>query len=131
MESFLPYYKINNMSQLKFDLQPNENVIDTWTLLYIPPSGGKFNGKCTITNKRIFYDALLDYSAAGIATSFFFVENGSKGYLLIPKSSIKNVEVKKSFLNKSVALTLDDGQVHTFSYGAMNIDKVVEAINAK
>ncbi len=69
--------------------------------------------------------------AAGIASSFFFIESGSKGYLLIPKSSITNTEVKKSFLNKSVALTLDDGQVHTFSYGAMNIDKVVDAINLR
>lgn len=119
------------MSKLQFELLPNETVIDTWTLLYIPPSGGKYNGKCTITNKRIFYDALLDYSAAGIATSFFFVESGSKGYLMIPKSSIKKTEVKKSLFNKSVALTLDDNQVHTFSYGAMNIDKVVEAINVK
>jgi hypothetical protein len=119
------------MSKLKFDLLPDETVIDTWTLLYIPPTGGKFNGKCTITNKRIFYDALLDYSAAGIASSFFFIESGSKGYLLIPKENITNVEVKKSFLNKSATLTLTDGQVHTFSYGAMNIDKVVDAINAR
>lgn len=119
------------MAALKFELLPDEQVIDTWTLLYIPPSGGKYNGKCTITNKRIFYDALLDYSAAGIASSFFFVENGSKGYLLIPKTCITNTEVKKSFLNKSVMLTLDDGQVHTFSYGAMNIDKVVDAINVR
>ncbi len=119
------------MSKLQFDLLPDETIIDTWTLLYIPPGGGKYNGKCTITNKRIFYDALLDYSAAGIASSFFFIESGSKGYLLIPKTSIKNTEVKKSFLNKSVMLTLDDGQVHTFSYGAMNIDKVVDAINVR
>lgn len=119
------------MAKLQFELLPDETIIDTWTLLYIPPNGSKFNGKCTITNKRIFYDALLEYSAVGIASSFFIVESGSKGYLMIPKSSIKNTEVKKSFLNKSVALTLDDGQVHTFSYGAMNIDKVVNAINAR
>ncbi len=119
------------MSAPKFDLLPDEKIIDTWTLLYIPPGGGKYNGKCTITNKRILYDALLDYSAAGIASSFFFIESGSKGYLVIPKSSITNTEVKKSFFNKSVALTLDDGQVHTFSYGAMNIDKVVAAINER
>ena len=119
------------MAAPKFDLLPDEKIIDTWTLLYIPPAGGKFNGKCAITNKRIFYDALLDYSAAGIASSFFFIESGSKGYLLIPKSSIKNTEVKKSFLNKSVMLTIDDWQVHTFSYGAMNIDKVVDALNVR
>ena len=119
------------MSKPKFDLSPDETIIDTWTLLYIPPNGGKYNGKCTITNKRIFYDALLDYSAMGIAASLFFIETGSKGYLMIPKSSIKNSEVKKSFLNKSIALTLDDGQVHTFSYGAMNIDKVVDAITVR
>jgi hypothetical protein len=119
------------MATAKFELMPDEAVIDTWTLLYTPPGGGKYNGKCTITNKRIFYDALLDYSAGGIASSFFVIESGSKGYLQIPKSSIKDTAVKKSFLNKSVSLTLDDGQVHTFSYGAMNIDKVVDAMNVR
>jgi len=119
------------MSALKFDLLPDESVIDNWTLLYIPPIGGKYNGKCTITNKRIFFDTLLDYSAASSVYSFLIIESGNKGYLLIPKSSITNIEVKKSFLNKSVALTLDDGQVHTFSYGVMNIDKVVDAINVR
>ena len=119
------------MSKLKFELLPGESVIDTWTLIYSPPNGGKFNGKCTITNQRIFYDAILDYTSTGIISTFVLIESGSRGYLLIPKSSITNTEVKKSFLNKSVMLTLTDGQVHTFSYGMMNIDKVVDAINAR
>ena len=119
------------MASAPFDLLPGEEVIDTWTLLYIPPNGGKYNGKCTITNQRIFYDALLDYSAAGIASSFFFIQSGSMGKLMIPKSSIKDAEVKKSFLDKRVTLTLDNGEKHAFSYGAMNIDKVVAAINVR
>ncbi len=119
------------MSTPPFELLPEEKIIDTWTLLYIPPAGGKFNGKCTITNKRIFYDARMDYSAAGIASSFFIIHSGSMGQLMIPKSSITNVEVKKSFLDKRVTLTLDNGEKHAFSYGAMNIDKVVDAINVR
>lgn len=115
---------------MKFDLLPDEKEIDTWTLLYVPPSGGKYNGKCTITNKRILYDAKFDYSVTGFIEEALFVKWGSEGYVVIPKARIKNVEIKKSFLDKSVLLTLDNGQVHKFSYGAMNIDKVAEAINS-
>jgi hypothetical protein len=116
------------MSQLKFELLPDEKIIDTWTLLYIPPNGGKYNGKCTVTNLRILYDAKFDYSVKGIIEESLFIKWGSEGFLVIPKNRIANVEVKKSFLDKRVMLTLDNGQIHTFSYGAMNIDKVVDAI---
>ena len=54
------------MSKLPFKLLPEENVIDTWTLLYTPPGGGKYNGKLTITNKRLLYDAKYDVSVRGL-----------------------------------------------------------------
>lgn len=34
----------------------------------------------------------------------------------------------KKFFSKKVMLTLSDGSKHSFNYGAMNIDKVVDAI---
>ena len=47
------------MSKFPFTLQEGETIIDTWTLIYIPPGGGKYNGKLTVTNKRLLYDAIF------------------------------------------------------------------------
>ena len=115
---------------MKIELQPNETKIDTWTILYIPPNGGKYNGKLTITNKRLLYDAKFDVSAKGLLSEALFIKWGSEGYLEINKSDITVVQVEKSFLAKKAILTLTDGSKHTFNYGALNIDKVVVAINA-
>ena len=119
------------MSKLPFELLPEETVIDTWTLLYTPPGGGKYNGKLTITNKRLLYDAKYDVSAKGLLSEALFIKWGSEGYLEINKADITDVQVEKNFLAKKAILTLTDGSKHIFNYGAMNIDKVVTAINAK
>ena len=116
---------------MKVELQPNETMIDTWTLLYIPPGGGKYNGKLTITNKRLLYDAKYDVSAKGLLSEAMFIKWGSEGYLEINKADITAIQVEKSFLSKKAILTLQDGSKHTFNYGALNIDKVVAAINAR
>ena len=39
--------------------------------------------------------------------------------------------MQKKLPSKKAILTLADGSVHVFSYGAMNIDKVVAAIEAR
>ena len=119
------------MSKFPFSLLPDEQIIDTWTLLYVPPGGGKYNGKLTITNKRLLYDAKYDVSAKGLLSEAMFIKWGSEGYLEIDKSAITDVQVEKSFLAKKAILTLTDGTKHTFNYGAMNIDKVVTAINSR
>ena len=108
------------------DLQPGENAIDTWTLLYTPPAGGSYNGKLTITNRRLLYDAKWDASVLGTLGN-----RAASGQLVIDKSDIAKVEVQKKLLSKKAILTLADGSVHVFSYGAMNIDKVVAAIEAR
>jgi hypothetical protein len=113
---------------MKLELQPGEEKIDTWTILYIPPGGGKYNGKLTITNKRLLYDAKFDVSAKGLISEALFIKWGSEGYLEIDKTDIKAVQVEKSFLSKKVIVTLTDDSKHTFNYGALNVDKVAEAI---
>lgn len=118
------------MAKFPFTLQPEETIIDTWTILYIPPGGGKYNGKLTITNKRLLYDAKYDVSAKGLLSEALFIKWGSEGYLEINKSDIKDVQVEKSFLSKKAILTLSDDSKHTFNYGALNIDKVVAAIKS-
>jgi hypothetical protein len=55
----------------------------------------------------------------------------ASGQLVIDKNDIANMEVQKKLLSKKAILTLTDGSVHLFSYGAMNIDKVVAAIEAR
>lgn len=119
------------MSKFPFTLLPDETIIDTWTLLYIPPGGGKFNGKLTITNKRLLYDAKYDVSAKGLVSEALFIKWGSEGYLTIDKTDIKDVQVEKKFLANKVILTLNDDSKHVFNYGALKIDKVVTAINEK
>jgi len=116
---------------MKIELLPDENKIDTWTILYSPPGGGKFNGKLTVTNKRLLYDAKYDVSAKGLLSEALFAKWGSEGYLEISKADITDVQAEKSFLAKKAIVTLNDGSKHVFNYGMLNIDKVVEAIKAK
>lgn len=113
---------------MKITLQPGETNIDTWTILYIPPGGGKYNGKLTVTNKRLLYDAKYDVSAKGLLSEALFVKWGSEGYLEINKADIKDVQAEKSFLAKKVVITLTDNSKHIFNYGALNTDKLMDAI---
>lgn len=112
-------------------LQPGETTIGTWTLFYLPPNGGKYNGKLTVTNQRLLYDAKLDASFKGVIAEALTVKWGSEGYLEIDKNDISNVEVQKKLFSKKCILTLSDGSRHVFDYGALNIDKTAEAIQAR
>ncbi|MBL0268930.1 MAG: hypothetical protein IPP99_09775 [Chitinophagaceae bacterium] len=116
---------------MNITLLPGEQKIDTWTILYQPPKGGKFNGKLLVTSQRLLYDAKFDYSAKGILEEFAFIKWGSEGFLEINKADIQAVEVEKSFLAKKCIVILKDGSRHTFNYGAMNIDKCAAAIQSK
>ena len=119
------------MSKFPFTLLADESIIDTWTILYIPPGGGKYNGKLSVTNKRLLYDAKYDVSAKGLLAEAMFMKWGSEGYLTIEKADITDVQTEKSFLSKKVIVTLKDGSKHIFNYGALNVDKVAEAIKSK
>jgi hypothetical protein len=108
------------------DLKAGEQLLGHWTLFYIPPDGSKYNGKLTVTNQRILYDAKLDASLIGVLGN-----RAASGSLEIDKGDITNVEVQKKLLSKKAILTLSDGSKHTFDYGALNIDKCVAAIEAR
>src|SRR5690349_8892592 len=101
------------------ELEPGEEIIDTWPLLYSSPQGISYEVRCTITNKRIMYA-----SRPGIEE----LKKGIREWHVIIKDRIRNIDTKKSYLEKSVILTLDNGQKHEFSYGALNIDKIIEAL---
>jgi hypothetical protein len=112
-------------------LDEGERSLGSWTILYLPPGGGRYNGSLNVTDRRLIYDAKFDVSASGVVEEALFMKQGSEGYVVIPKERIRNVEAKKSFLAKKAVVTLDDGQEHVFNYGMMNIDKVVDAINQR
>ena len=112
---------------MSLDLNAGEQVLGNWTLFYIPPAGGgKYNGKLTVTNQRLVYDAKFDATLLGTLGNV-----AVKGGLQISKSDISNVDVEKKLLSKKAILTLADGSKHTFDYGALNIDKCVAAIEAR
>ena len=106
------------MASTDIDMQPGEAPIDTWTLFYVPPEGGKYNGKLTVTNQRLLYRATDDASFAGVLHN-----RAARGFLEIGKDEIAGLEVSRKLFSKKAILTLADGSVHTFDYGAMNIDK--------
>lgn len=111
---------------MKLELNAGEQNLGHWTLFYIPPSGGKYNGNLVVTNQRLLYDAKLDASLIGVLGN-----RAASGNLQIDKSDITNVDVQKSLFSKKATLTLSDGSKHTFDYGALSIDKCVAAIEAR
>jgi hypothetical protein len=113
------------------ELISEEKKIDTWTINYTPPNGGLFNGKLTITDKSLHFLATYNMSLNGFLEANMYIKDGSHGHLIIPKSRIIRIETDKSFFHKKVLVTIDSGQTHTFNYGMLNIDKVVEAISSK
>jgi hypothetical protein len=113
---------------MKIELLPAESAINTWSILYVPPGGGKYNGKLTITNKRLLYDTRFDVAAKGLLPDAMYAKWGKDGYVEIFKSDIKAVSVEKTVLVKKAIVILADGTRHTFNYGVLNIDKVVAAI---
>lgn len=108
------------------DLEAGEQELGHWTIFYVPPGGGKYNGKLTVTNQRLLYDAKFDASLGGV-----LVNATAKGGIQIDKSNIAKVEVQKSFFSKKAILTLSDGSKHIFDYGALSIDKCAAAIQAR
>ena len=88
---------------MKIELQPDETKIDTWSILYIPPGRGKYNGKLTITNKRLLYDAKYDVSAKGLLSEAMFIKWGSEGYLEINKTAGEKYCNNRHYILKSRA----------------------------
>ncbi len=120
-----------NIITMKIELLTDESTIDTWAIIYTTPDGGKYNGKLTITTKRLLFDAKSDVPVKAFLPETMLAKCKRDGYLEINKSDIKDMLVEKSLLAKKATLTLADGSKHTFNYGVLNIDKVVEAIKVE
>jgi len=114
-----------------YQMQDGEKKLGSWTINYIAPDGGRYLGQLDVTDKALYFDGKFDMSLKGIVEETLFVKTGASGYLYIPKNLIKNIDLKKTFLNKRVMITLENGQVHTFDYGAMSIDKLAKQIESQ
>jgi hypothetical protein len=110
-------------------LQPGETAIDTWTIFYSPSAEKKFNGKLTVTNKRLIYRTSYDAAYNPASYHVAFDKEDKDIVFSINKADIARVDTQKSFLAKKVIITLADGSKHEFNYGAMSVDKLVGAIN--
>jgi hypothetical protein len=111
-------------------LQPGETATDTWSIFYTPPEGKKFNGKLTVTNKRLIYRTLYDASYNPASYHVAFNKEDKDIVFSINKADITRVDIQKNFLAKKVIITLSDGTKHEFNYGVMSVDKLVAAINS-
>ncbi|MGC4104016.1 hypothetical protein [Ferruginibacter sp.] len=114
----------------KAALQPGETPIDTWAIFYTPSEGKKFNGKLTVTNKRLIYRTLYDAAYNPASYHVAFDKEDKDIVFSINKADIARVDTQKSFFAKKVMITLSDGSKHEFNYGVMSVDKLVDAINS-
>ncbi|MDD8027085.1 MAG: hypothetical protein PHI34_11265 [Acidobacteriota bacterium] len=114
----------------QYEMLPEEKEIGKWTLNYVPPAGGRFTGPLTVTNQRLLFDAQFNTTTVG-SVKELMIYKGTWGYLAIPKNRIQKVDVATSLLKKKIVLTLDNGEVHTFDYGMLSVQKLAEAINAR
>ncbi len=111
---------------MTIELRPGRTGDRHMDALLFAPGGGKYNGKLTVTNQRLLYDAKLDASLLGVLSNHLV-----EGRLAIEKDAITGIEVERKLFSKKAILTLADGSRHVFDYGAMNIDKCVAAIEAR
>jgi len=117
------------MSALKkLELLPGEEKVDTWSVNYLPPGGGRVLGKLLVTNRRLDFDAGFDASAKDLVEADLFHTSGKLAWIAIPRERFADVDARTSFFKKQVMVTLDDGQVHIFDYGMLSIKKLLAAI---
>jgi hypothetical protein len=116
---------------MNIEFQPGEMKVDTWTIMYTPPTGTVFRGKLTITNKRLLYDTKMDSSVKNLLPGSTLIKWGREGLMEIDKADITDLQVEINFMSKRVIVTLTDGSRHIFNYGALNIDRIFAAIQKK
>lgn len=111
----------------RFEMHAGEKELGTWTLNYTPPGGGRYTGPLTVTDQRLVFKAAFETSTAG-ALRELVIYRDTHGYLVIPKTRIKNVARKSSLLKKQVLVALDNSEVHTFDTGMLSAEKLAAAI---
>jgi hypothetical protein len=106
------------------DLLPGEHHIDTWALKYCSPGGSEYEGKCMITDRRLLFIPVICVKKGQPEPATV----NSNGQLEINKNMIREVTRIKTYIENQVKLKLENGLEYAFSYGALNIDRIADAI---
>ncbi|MEO7445111.1 MAG: hypothetical protein ABIT96_07555 [Ferruginibacter sp.] len=110
-------------------LEPGEIKKDTWAIQYISPACLRYNGKLTITNRRLVFTAKLNEYVNQSIADVLLEKDVKENLLVIIKADIKDLKVENNQLSKKAIVILNDGSRHTFNYGSLNIDRLVDAIH--
>lgn len=103
-----------------------EEIIDTWSLLYVAPDGVKYNGKCTVTRDNIYYDVKPANGRVEI--------NGNNKLIRevkIEKLRIKKVKVKRLLFSRKIVVVMENGEQHIFCSRGFWTARIVAAINTR
>lgn len=119
------------------------NKPDTWTINYIPPEGGRYTGKLSVTadglqfetlyessNKTVVKAIFLDvatFTAAGGHTVYRY-SNDDEATVDLPASEIAGVRSAKKGLMKRAVITMTNGEEFVFDYGMLSVKNLVAAI---
>jgi hypothetical protein len=115
----------------------------TWTVNYLPGEG-RLTGKLHVRDDEVTFEALYDSSFKTIAKNIglaagalaasgghltYLRDNGEAAEVVIPTGSIAEARAAKKGLMKRVVIQLTDGSQHTFEYGMLSVNKLVDAVN--
>jgi hypothetical protein len=107
---------------VKTELNPDEEVVDTWTMNLRPGVGGMFAGKLHVTNQRVVFEP--QYNMSGFQQVMYGPKGGGYPALVIDYADVKELLVKRSFLSKRVVFQMESGESHVFDYGMLSVDKL-------
>ena len=119
--------------------------LGTWTINYLPPEGGRYTGKLTVTGDKLHFASLYESSNSTIVKAIFLdvstfaaaggnnvyrYSNDKEATVELPAGEITGVEAAKKGLMKRVVVTMQDGQTFVFDYGLLSVKKLVAAIQS-
>ena len=117
-------------------LADGEQVAGSWSV-YLgeeSPTGAKITGKLHVTDRSVLFEAglSLEENAGVLLGDCIQAFTISGKYAVIPFAEIVRVRIKKkSFLLKSLVLTLASGEEVAFHFGALPPKKALAAIQSR
>ena len=105
---------------------PDEIIQQEWKINYLPPTGGRFNGKLTITDKRFLMDASFDQPFEVLFENSVLFFNG-KTILSINKSDISSLRVVDGLIVKELTISVH-GKIHRFQKKLFSLKPILNTI---
>jgi len=115
-------------------IEPDEIVLNRWSVNCAPPYGRLVVGKLIVTNRRVLFNPQTN--AGGVVSMLFSLIGRAawkrKNTLIIDKTQILHAEVEPSILGPRAVLHLADGLTVRFDRGVvLGVDEVVAAIQRR